>query len=50
MYRSFHRDSFPSVALLHLDKHSYQAVMHAHEHLGLDFDDAYQFALAKTIT
>ena len=46
-YRAFLLDTLPGLALLHLDKHSYPAVLHAHEHLGLDFDDAYQFALAQ---
>jgi uncharacterized protein len=46
-YRAFLQDTLPGVALLHLDKHDYPAVWHAHEHFGLDFDDAYQFALAQ---
>jgi predicted nucleic acid-binding protein len=47
-YRTFLQDTLPGVALLHLDKHGYPAILHAHEHLGLDFDDAYQFALAQS--
>lgn len=47
-YRTFIRDTFPGVALLHLDKQAYSVLLHAHEHFGLDFDDAYQFALAKS--
>jgi predicted nucleic acid-binding protein len=46
-YRAFLRDTLPGVALLHLDKQGYPSVLHAHEHLGLDFDDAYQFCLAQ---
>jgi predicted nucleic acid-binding protein len=36
------------LALLHPDKHGYPAVPHARQHLGLDFDDACQFALAES--
>ena len=46
-YRAFLLDTLPGLALLHLDKHSYPAVLHAHDHLGLDFDDAYQIAVAQ---
>ena len=46
-YRTFLQDTLPGVALLHLDKQAYPAVLLAHERLGLDFDDAYQFALAQ---
>lgn len=47
-YRAFVQDALPGLSLLHLDKRSYAAVWDAHQHLGLDFDDAYQFALAKS--
>ena len=33
---------------MHLDKHGYPVVLRAHQDFGLDFDDAYQFALAQT--
>lgn len=46
-YRAFLNDTLPALALLHLDKPGYPAVLQAHENFGLDFDDAYQFALAK---
>jgi predicted nucleic acid-binding protein len=46
-YRAFLQDTFPGLALLHLDKQSYPAVLRAHQDFGLDFDDAYQFALAQ---
>ena len=46
-YRVFLQDTLPGVALLHLDKLGYAAVLDAHEGLGLDFDDAYQIALAQ---
>ena len=47
-YRAFLHDTLPGVSLLHLDKQRYPAILHAHEHLGLDFDDAYQFCLAQS--
>ena len=47
-YRTFLQDTLPGIALLHLDRHGYPAVLRAHEQLGLDFDDAYQFALAQS--
>jgi predicted nucleic acid-binding protein len=46
-YRIFIQDTLPGVALLHLDNHGYASVLEAHEGFGLDFDDAYQFALAQ---
>lgn len=46
-YRAFLHDVLPGVALLHLDKQAYPSVLHAHERLSLDFDDAYQFCLAQ---
>lgn len=47
-YHAFLQDTLPGVALLHLDKRGYPAVLHAHERLGLDFDDGYQFVLAQS--
>ena len=46
-YRIFLQDTLPGLALFHLDKAGYPAVLQAHQNFGLDFDDAYQFALAK---
>lgn len=46
-YRVFIQDTLPSVAVMHLSKHAYASVVDAHERFGLDFDDAYQFALAQ---
>jgi predicted nucleic acid-binding protein len=46
-YRAFLQDTLPGLALLHLDKPGYPAVLHAHEHFGLDFDDAYQFVMVR---
>jgi predicted nucleic acid-binding protein len=46
-YSAFLRDMLPGLAVLHLDKRGYAAVLDAHQRLGLDFDDAGQFALAE---
>jgi len=47
LFGSFLADSLPNLALLHLDRVGYPAIWGAHCKFGLDFDDAYQFTVAK---
>jgi predicted nucleic acid-binding protein len=47
-YRAFLQDALPGLALLHLEKHRYLAMLQAHQQHGLDFDDAYQFVIAQS--
>ena len=46
LFADFLNDSLPNLELLHLDRIGYPAVARA-EDFGLDFDDAYQFTVAK---
>lgn len=48
VFRAFLKDTLPCFGLLHLDKNGYVAVLQAQERFGLDFDDAYQLALARS--
>lgn len=47
MFSDFLADSLPNLELLHLDRIGYPAVAHAAQAFSLDFDDAYQFTVAK---
>lgn len=47
LFSDFLADSLPNLELLHLDRVGYPAVAHAAQAFGFDFDDAYQFTLAK---
>ncbi len=47
LFGDFLTDSMPNLALLHLDRTGYPAVARAAQVFGLDFDDAYQFTVAK---
>jgi predicted nucleic acid-binding protein len=47
LFADFLNDSLPNLELLHLDRIGYPAVARAAEVFGLDFDDAYQFTVAK---
>ena len=47
LFKDFLNDSLPNLALLQLDRAGYPAVARANLDHGLDFDDAYQFTLAK---
>ena len=47
LFADFLNDSLPNLELLHLDRIGYPAVARAAEDFGLDFDDAYQFTVAK---
>lgn len=47
LFKDFLNDSLPNLALLHLDRAGYPAIARANADFGLDFDDAYQFTLAK---
>ena len=47
LFANFLKDSLPNLELLHLDRIGYPAVVSAVQQFGLDFDDAYQFTIAK---
>jgi predicted nucleic acid-binding protein len=47
LFSDFLMDSLPNLSLLHLDRIGYPAVARAAQVFGLDFDDAYQFTVAK---
>ena len=47
LFANFLKDSLPNLELLHLDRIGYPAVVSAVQLFGLDFDDAYQFTIAK---
>ena len=47
LFADFLNDSLPNLELLHLDRIGYPAVARAAQVFGLDFDDAYQFTVAK---
>ena len=47
-YHSFLQDALPDLALLHLEKTQYGVLLEARQRFDLDFDDAYQFVLAKS--
>jgi predicted nucleic acid-binding protein len=47
LFADFLNDSLPNLELLHLDRIGYPAVAHAAQIFNLDFDDAYQFTVAK---
>ncbi|MBN1106553.1 MAG: PIN domain-containing protein [Deltaproteobacteria bacterium] len=46
-FLDFIRDTLPRIRLLSLPPESYSQVVSARRGHGLDFDDAYQYALAK---
>jgi predicted nucleic acid-binding protein len=47
LFNDFLMDSLPNLSLMHLDRIGYPAVVRAAQVFGLDFDDAYQFTIAK---
>jgi len=47
LFGVFLTEALPHVALLHLDRVGYPAILWAHRKFRLDFDDAYQFTVAK---
>lgn len=47
LFADFLNDSLPNLELLHLDRIGYPAVARAAQVFSLDFDDAYQFTVAK---
>lgn len=47
LFADFLNDTLPNLELLHLDRIGYPAVARAAQVFGLDFDDAYQFTVAK---
>src|SRR5260221_9405863 len=47
LFADFLNDSLPNLELLHLDRIGYPAVARAAQIFSLDFDDAYQFTVAK---
>jgi predicted nucleic acid-binding protein len=47
LFADFLSDSLPNLELLHLDRIGYPAVARAAQLFDLDFDDAYQFTVAK---
>ena len=47
LFNDFLTDSLPNLELLHLDRIGYPAVARAAQIFNLDFDDAYQFTVAK---
>jgi predicted nucleic acid-binding protein len=47
LFSDFLADSLPNLELLHLDRIGFPAVVHAAQLFNLDFDDAYQFTIAK---
>lgn len=47
VFSDFVTDSLPNLELLHLDRIGYPAVLRASQFFNLDFDDAYQFTIAK---
>ena len=47
LFADFLNDSLPNLELLHLDRIGYPAVARAAQVFNLDFDDAYQFTVAK---
>ena len=47
LFADFLNDSLPNLELLHLDRIGYPAVARAAQVFNLDFDDAYQFTIAK---
>jgi len=47
LFADFLNDSLPNLELLHLDRIGYPAVARAAQLFNLDFDDAYQFTVAK---
>ncbi|NJF25658.1 PIN domain-containing protein [Thermococcus sp. Bubb.Bath] len=48
VFREFLNDVLPNVTLLTLPEGKYEYVVEIHLQSGLDFDDAYQCALART--
>jgi len=46
--RKFLNDSFPAIRILTLPTNAYESLMDAAKRFSLDFDDAYQHAIAKT--
>lgn len=47
LFADFLNDSLSNLELLHLDRIGYPAVARAAQVFNLDFDDAYQFTVAK---
>ena len=47
LFADFLNDSLPNLTLLHLDRVGYPDVARSAQQFGLDFDDAYQFTLAR---
>jgi len=47
LFADFLNDSLPNLQLLHLDRIGYPAEARAAQVFNLDFDDAYQFTVAK---
>ena len=47
LFADFLNDSLPNLELLHLDRIGYPAVARSAQAFNLDFDDAYQFTLAR---
>lgn len=50
VFRKFLEDTLPATRILSLPTSSYVSLLDAAQKFGLDFDDAYQYAVAKNFT
>lgn len=48
VFTEFVKDVLPNVKLLSLDPHLYEDLTSVHKRFNLDFDDAYQYLVAKS--